>query len=659
MIKRSVVAALAVACAMAAWEAVAAEDTAPKVPAASTGLAELSLEELMNIEISVASKRPETTFEAPGVVVVVPRAEIDLYGDRTLYQLMQRQPSVYPRRSYVYGESMAAFRGDMVAHSETHTLILINGRPVRESAQAISSPMYMAFPLASVESIELIRGPGSVLYGSNAFGGVINIKTLPVPEQREISVSAMGGSYGYYDLVLRGGGTFGQVGFTGTIRVAGQDGWPYRFTDREGVYQERDVDDGNVAATAHLEAGRFSLDVFGADMDAFALGVASRWADANQDFRAKRLFVNAGYDIPLHERARLELNLTYNLQEAHMYRAFIPPIPPLGINTSDVLAEVTLFANPTDKLNLVVGALQQYISNFDPPEGHFSSIPSYHYWPRSAYAQGDYAISDAVKLIAGTQWNESPHGDSDFVSRGGVIVTPHKNWGIKLLSGEAFRAPITMETDCGPGLVGNPDLDPETITTTDVQVFYHDEKTYAAVTYFHSDIDGQILFDGRNPEHFTYMNGGKQEFEGIELEAKRFLTSSWHVLGSFMTYDYEGVAGLNHTVVPDEMLKLGTGYTWDGGSAALFMTHFGTPPVVESAVVVNPEPESVSLLSANVRLDVSRWVGLDNGQAFVTLHGENLLDEEVYVPTLAYSGVPNSFPYGAGRTLYLGVEMHF
>jgi len=623
-------------------------------------LAGLSLEELMDIEISVASKRPETTFEAPGVVVVVPRAEIELYGDRTLYQLMQRQPSVYPRRSFVYGESMAAFRGDMVAHSETHTLLLINGRPVRESAQAINSPMYMSFPMASVESIELIRGPGSVLYGSNAFGGVINIKTLPVPEQGEVSIFATGGSYGYYDLAVTSGGTFGEVGFIGTIHIVGQDGWPYCFTDVNGVYREGDVDDGNVAATAHLEAGRFTLDVFGSDMDAFAFGVIPTWTDENQDSRAKRLFVNAGYDIPLHERAHLEMNLTYNLQEVHMYRGMaIPVVPPLGINTSDVLAEVTLFANPTDNLNLVVGALQQYVSLYEPDEDHATSIPEYEYWPRSAYAQADYMVGNTVKLIAGTQWNESAHGDSDFVSRGGVIVTPHENWGVKLLHGEAFRAPIAMETDCGPGLMGNPDLVPETVTTTDFQLFYHDEKTYAAVTYFHSDIDGQILFDGRNPDHFTYMNGGEQCFKGIEIEGKRFLTSNWHVLGSYMNQWNKADAGLNHTVVPGNMLKVGSGYTWDWGTAAVFMTCFGTPPVVQSPVTVNPEPDAVSLLSANVRFDVSRWMGLEKGQSFVTLHGENLLDDEVYVPTMAFSGSPNSFPYGAGRMVYLGVEVNF
>jgi outer membrane receptor for ferrienterochelin and colicins len=630
----------------------------PGADTATADLTEMSLEELMDIEVSVASKRPETTFEAPGVVVVVPRAEIELYGDRTLYQLMQRQPSVYTRRYFLAADNVASFRGDMSSPLDTHTLILLNGRPIRESAHAINSPIYVAFPLASLESVEVIRGPGSVLYGTNAFTGVVNLKTRPVPEQREISVSALGGSYGYYDTTVTGGGMLGEVGFIGAIRVASQDGFTYRLTDAQGVYGEDNVRDQSVSAAAHLEYRGFTLDLFGSSMDAFAFGVQPLWSDADQELRSKRLFVNAGYRAPVHERARLEFNLTYNLQENDMFNPFRARS---GDNTSDVLGEVTLFANPTDDLNVVVGYVQEYRSNYAPDEDRFQSIPAYEYWPRSAYAQGDYTVSSTVKLIGGAQWNESPQGDTDLISRLGVIVTPHDKWGVKLLRGEALRAAIAAESDVNdpPTLVGNPDLKPELVTTYDVQLFYHDEKTYAAVTYFQSDLDQQILVDENATDPKTLTNGGTQQFKGVEIEAKCFLTPNWHLLGSFMRYDYEADVGLDMTVVPDEMLKLGTGYTWGWGTAAVFCTHFGMPPSVESPLVVNPESEGVTLVSVNVRLDVSEWIGLNKGQSFVTLRGENLLDEEVYVPTLTYIGVPNSFPYGPGRTVYLGVEVNF
>jgi outer membrane receptor for ferrienterochelin and colicins len=651
MIVRAVMSAVLLAWVMG--HALAAEPDA-----SAGGLAELSLEELMNVEVSVASKRPETTFEAPGVVVVVPRTEIELYGDRTLFQLMQRQPSVYPRSSFCFADNTLGFRGDASSQWGTHTLVLLNGRPIRDNAHGINSLVYMTFPLASLESIELIRGPGSVLYGTNAFSGVINLKTRPVPEHREISVSALGGSYGLYDTTIEGGGMFGEVGFVGSLRLAGQDGWPYRLTDGTGVYGERDKRDQSVSGVAHVDYRGFTLDVFAANLDASVLGVQPFWRDADQDIRVKRLFVNTGYRAAVHERMTLELNLTNSYQKLSMFNPFTPRV---GANTLDSLAEVTLYANPTDSLNLVVGALQEYRTNYDVAADQFQSIPKYEHWPRSAYTQADYTVGRALKLIGGAQWNESAQGDSDLVSRVGAVVTPHEHWGVKLLRGEAFRGAIAVETDVFdlPVIVGNDELSPENVTTYDAQLFYHDERTYAAVTYFKSTFEDQILYDPRSIRPITVINGGEQRFDGVELEAKRFITANWHVLGSFLHYDYEAGGCVDYTAAPDEMWKLGTAYTWNWGSAAVFLTHFGTPPVVESPLVVNPEPEAVDLVSVNVRFDVSEWLGLNKGQSFVTLRGENLLDEEVYAPTLTYIGVPNSFPYGPGRTLYVGIEMSF
>jgi len=258
------------------------------------------------------------------------------------------------------------------------------------------------------------------------------------------------------------------------------------------------------------------------------------------------------------------------------------------------------------------------------------------------------------------QWNKSSQGVGGLISRYGIIITPNENWGVKLLRGEAFRAPATVETDLyDPGiLMGNADLQPETITTYDAQLFYHGKKTYAALTYFNSKIEELVIYD-YSVTPTSYINGGTQRYKGIEFEAKRSLTPKWHVLGSLMHQENEGDEGLNPTVVPENMLKVGTAYTWDWGSLGAFCTHFGEPPHIASSLVVNPEPEAVSLISMNLQIDVSKWLGLKKDQSMFTFKVENLLDDKVYVPTLAYTGLPNSFPYNAGRTFYFGFKASF
>jgi outer membrane receptor for ferrienterochelin and colicins len=622
----------------------------------SDDLFDMSIEELLDIKISVASKKAESTDEAPAVVDVVSRNEIELYGDRDLHQLMQRQPSVYTGHTSAFSHNLASFRGDMPSHQEKHTLILLNGRPIRESAMGYNFPIYNAFPMTSLESVELIRGPGSVLYGTNAFTGVINLKSRPIPKQYEVSIFGMGGSNEYYDTIVSLGGRSGELGFVTDIRATDENGYPYRFTDQNGEYNDEGNFNRSISGTAHLEYRDLTFDLFAADVDIFTMGAVPLWSNFRHENHNKRLFANLGYKIPLHERATLELNATYNLQE-DIYATI--GTTQVGTNTSDVLGEVTLFTNPLDELNFVLGFLQEYRSNYKSDDSYFQSIPSYDYTPRGVYAQGDYKLNEVVKLIAGTQWNKSPLGDSDFVSRYGIILTPYKKWGVKLLRGEAFRGPMAVESDLyDPGFytfTGNKNLEPEKITTYDAQLFYHDKKTYAAVTYFHSVIDGMIIYDVLGPTIVSYANGGEQRFDGIEFEAKRSLSEHWNTLGSFMHQDNEADTGLAPSYVPENMAKLGMDYSWDGGSAAVFCTHFGKPPRVDSPISGNPDTEAISLISMNIRLDMSKWLDCPKERAIFTLRAENLLDEEIYVPNFGQG----YFPFGPGRTFYAGLKVRF
>ncbi len=617
---------------------------------------DMDIEELLDVEISVASKKAEPMTEAPSIVSVVPQDEFVVFGDRNLHQLLQRQPSVYTRHSFVYSDNLAGFRGDMATHAETHTLVLFNGRPIRESAQGHNVNMYTTFPLAALESVELVRGPGSVLYGSNAFTGVVNLKSRPVPEEQQFAVSTIAGSYGDIETTVSTGGRFGDLGFTADVRAARQDGFTYRLTDQAGTYGQDSKFDRSVAGALHLDYGRFTFDLFGSDLDAFAMGVFPFWSNPNLYIDNKKLFANAGYRLPVHDRATLELNATYNLQENDLSTSDPAMI---GTNTSDFLGEAILFASPVHDVNVVLGYLREYRTNYSANSNEYQSIPPYDYSPQSAYAQADYRLNDTVKLIAGTQWNESSQGFSDFTTRYGVILKPAEKWGVKLLRGEAFRAPVTLESDLFDprGLVGNENLKPETITTYDAQLFYNDKRLYAAATYFHSTIDGLIIYDA-SVTPMSYMNGGQHKFDGIELETKYFLTRDCYLLGSFMHQSNEADAGLNPTVAPNNMAKLGLAYTWEKGSAALSYVFFGDPPDIASPVVANPTSKALHLLSLNVRLDASEWIGLEKERAVVTLRAENVLNQEVYVPTFAYTGAPNSFPYGPGLAFYAGLTLN-
>ena len=140
-------------------------------------LLQLDIVDLDKVKISVASKREETVAQAPSVISVVTARQIKQFGAKNLSDVLNRVTSVQATGSHFY-PYLINMRGQLVGHNNSDILFLINGRPRRTSWNGGTPfPILLAFPLDTIEKIEIIRGPGSVLYGTGAFTGVINIIT--------------------------------------------------------------------------------------------------------------------------------------------------------------------------------------------------------------------------------------------------------------------------------------------------------------------------------------------------------------------------------------------------------------------------------------------------------------------------------------------------
>jgi outer membrane receptor protein involved in Fe transport len=132
----------------------------------------MSLEQLLTIKVTTPSKRAETPVEAPGVFSVITADEIAGFGANSLFDVLERAPSVQTLGSSLFPRNLAVMRGDLRSLFDDHVLILFDGRPIRESINGgVDSPFFTAFPVEMIERIEIVRGPGSVLYGTNAFVG--------------------------------------------------------------------------------------------------------------------------------------------------------------------------------------------------------------------------------------------------------------------------------------------------------------------------------------------------------------------------------------------------------------------------------------------------------------------------------------------------------
>jgi iron complex outermembrane receptor protein len=132
------------------------------------------LEELMELQVAAPTKLFQPLREAPSVMSTVSREQIDSYGWLSLNDILYRQPGFAPAQDYE--RRTVASRGLFESWNNNHLLLLIDGLPQNDSLYG-SAYTWEITPLFLVQSLEIVRGPGSALYGTNASNGVLALNS--------------------------------------------------------------------------------------------------------------------------------------------------------------------------------------------------------------------------------------------------------------------------------------------------------------------------------------------------------------------------------------------------------------------------------------------------------------------------------------------------
>lgn len=162
----------------------------------------LSLAELGQIEISIATGNSTPLDKAPATASVIYAAEIEAMGARTLDDVLETVPGVHVSLSPLSRlDSIYSIRG-IHTGLNPHVLLLMNGIPVQFSSQG-GRPILFRLPVNSIDRIEVIRGPGSAIYGADAYSGVINVITKDAAAIDGTEIGARLGSFKSRDLWLQ------------------------------------------------------------------------------------------------------------------------------------------------------------------------------------------------------------------------------------------------------------------------------------------------------------------------------------------------------------------------------------------------------------------------------------------------------------------------
>lgn len=190
---------------------------------------QLSLEDLFNIKITVASREEESVSEAPSVVSVFTREDIRRLGVRTVQQLLNFVPGFQANPDESDHFLSIDVRGRSTSAAEA-VLVMIDGQRVNDLY--FGSPAFSHGLLTeNIEQIEIIRGPGSALYGANAFLAVIDIKTNRSRSDVTVGAGNMNRRYGAINLAK----SLGELKLASFVKLYSDEGDSYpNITDAAG-----------------------------------------------------------------------------------------------------------------------------------------------------------------------------------------------------------------------------------------------------------------------------------------------------------------------------------------------------------------------------------------------------------------------------------------
>lgn len=474
--------------------ALAAANASADEPTAKD-LSRLSLDDLMQIRVesvTTASKRLEPSTDAPAAVSIISGDEIRKLGHRSLADVLQGIRGFYV--TYDHGYYYLGSRGfSRPGDYNSRTLLLLNGQRLNDGVyeQGFIGTEFM-LDLDLIERVEVVRGPGSALYGSDALFGVINVITKRGADIGTAEASVEGGSFdrwkGRFSLgsKLKNGVDYLISGSYLTSEGQSHISFPLMATHGAAPLQAISQDSERVANLF----GRITWNDF---------TLETAWRDRNKQLPTgaydsvledprNRLFDTAGYirgifDHSFENELKLRTSFSYNsttyrgtfIYDRLQSTGSILRVVERDEGRSVWWAEDAHLSLPLweERVNLSGGFEAR--ENVRQNQDTFDLDPYVSYlndnrtsWTIGPYSEAKITVLPSVSLTAGVRHDFYSDENGATTPRSALVWQPVKESTLKLLYGEAFRAPNAYERyyqDGGRSEKPSGHLKPERIET--------------------------------------------------------------------------------------------------------------------------------------------------------------------------------------------------
>ncbi|MBN1301532.1 MAG: TonB-dependent receptor plug domain-containing protein [Melioribacteraceae bacterium] len=403
---------------------------------------DLSLEELLNIELNVASTNASDIFSTPSSVSGINQEMIREFNITSISEAIDLIPGFNNSRTYLK-RNVPTARGILQDHYASKVLVMINGNPTWHAGTGEAN--LDRVDINDVERIEVLRGPASVLYGTNAFSGAINIvlkdKTNPsmhfgVGERGFLSA---GGNYSFnnedYSLFLSANNT-------------SERGHDYEFTDEKG---------GISNVKEYLRSRNFNLSLNSMnhsvlfniyDVDESYLGVTPTFlAGAGKNTEVNGYILKYGYANKISDILEIRGKASYDYNRRDISRT-ADDVTRAEVEGYRWTAALKLLLNPLEDLHLEVGGdyetrVSEQYSNYNSLTGEElvnnglkdKSVSEFSLLGQATYSHGSFIVT------GGMRYTSNEFFGSNISSRGTIVYKLTDKNSFKFIYGTSYRAP--------------------------------------------------------------------------------------------------------------------------------------------------------------------------------------------------------------------------
>jgi iron complex outermembrane receptor protein len=635
--------------------------------------------------VVTATKTEETRKDVPNAVILYDQYDIQDLPVMSIGELLANDPGVDWRTKGDFGG--AAQEIHIRGMSGNSTQVFINGVNMNSPSLGLYDTGRISFN--NIANIEVVKGSGSLLYGTGAMGGTINIFTKrPVRDSVDLKVEGGVGNNQSYHLGFENGLYFdNNLGYYLTAN----------YDETDGFRSNSDLEHKDISLNLVLNNGeKLDISLYGQLLDResgvpgvkppastetyYVDGVAVYNSESaslldNQTDRDSLIVLTAN------SRPSDIINITLlgnvSSQENYFYQRYVSWLDTLAggetwtTNTTyEIEGDVDIAFS--EKGDLLLGA--EYIhydwENKKLDLDEFGMITNKtteeNLHSTGIYGELHYQLLSPLRVLAGLRYEDNSAFGTETLPRFGLVATPLLDTVLKISSGKHFRAPTFNELYWPEELYakGNPNLRPETGWHTDItwEQSLQKDKIFFTTSYFHWDINDKITWKSdenwvSSPQNLLSFTG-----DGIEVGAKIRIHDNY-ILGISYTYldvteeSYEDNLERRAAYTPKDLFKTDLSYFNNMGLTVSAIARYTGDRVYYS--FGGTEYELDNYWTFDMKL-----VQQFKGHFYLTVLGTNLFDEEYetylggFYDSRTFESSVEGYP-GAGRAIFGKLEYRY